>query len=145
MDQRSQTLKDVKRIPGPSLETLWVPAGWGRTVNSTQSSLNLKRSDRNLRNAASQILTRQLNLKQGVSNMKSFAKINDCKRAIGLVILDIPHWVNVEAIISIFSRFGSIVNVGLDKKENMAFVDFESSISVKSAIHELNVIILMDF
>ena len=120
-------------IPGPSLETKWIPAGW-KTVNRSLSSTNLKNQTRGIRNCSSHIFTRQ---KRSISNLKS--QIQGVE-PIGLFVLDIPHWVNIEAIISIFSKFGSIANLGIQKESsNFAFVDFESPAAVKSAISELTV------
>lgn len=131
---------EIQRKPGPSLETLWIPAGWGgKTLNRSQSFFDLKQQPHQLlRNVASQMITKQITPKQSLRSVKSYSSI--ARDPIGLLILEIPHWVNIEAIIAIFSRFGSIVNVSIDKKEMLAAVDYESSISVKTAIQELNVI-----
>lgn len=129
-----QSNNETQRIPGPSLETLWIPAGWGKTLNRSQSSFDLNQQPRQLRNSSSQLITKQLQTKKSIKSLSTIVK-----DPIGLCILEIPHWVNVEAIISVFSRFGSIVNVGIDKREMLAFVDFESSISVRTAMQELNV------
>lgn len=131
-----KAVDEVKRIPGPSLETLWIPAGWGRALNRSQSSFDLK--PRQLRNSASQLMTKQIRPQQSLRCIKSYSSF--AREPIGLVILQIPHWVNMEAIIAVFSKFGSILNVAIDKKEMFASVDYESSVSVKSAIQELNVI-----
>jgi hypothetical protein len=128
---------DVQREPGPSLETLWIPAGWGKTLNRSQSSFDLRQKPRQLRNIASQMTTQQIIPKPSLRSIKSYSAIS--RDPIGLFILEIPHWVNIEAIIAVFSGFGSIVNVGIDKQEKVASIDYESTVSVKTAIQELNV------
>ena len=64
------------------------------------------------------------------------------KEPIGVFILQIPEWVRVAEIISVFSRFGSIINVGIEPKTNVdptyAFVDFETPESAFQALHEFN-------
>jgi RNA recognition motif-containing protein len=79
-----------------------------------------------------------LDLHTSVNNIPSYQQ----QQLIGLYMLNVPEWVRVPEIISVFSRFGSIVNVGIEPPVNAepayAFVDFENEESAATAIQEFN-------
>ncbi|KAJ1568467.1 hypothetical protein HK096_006407, partial [Nowakowskiella sp. JEL0078] len=76
-------------------------------------------------------------------NLIAFAKIpKDHFKATGVYIYGFPNWVKVPEIIEIFTRYGTIVNVGLvgkpkQKERVYAYVDYEVTGSAAKAVEAL--------